>query len=302
MPSKEFQAFLQLVRATARERDAKATTIAGVREIIDSFANTFPVDSDVRVTPVTCNGVPCEWVEAPNAAPDRYVMYLHGGCYISGAPAVVREYAARLSRAAQARVLSVDYRLAPEHPFPAALEDARAVYHWLLDAGADPRRIVVNGESAGGGLTIALLLALRDAGTRLPAAGVPISPWVDMEVSFGASLVRNLGVDMATVAPLELGGQAYAGPQNLRHPLASPLYADLAGLPPLLIQVGLAEVLLDEGVEFARRATAAGVDVTLEQWPDMIHVWHWYGSMFPEARDAIAGIGAYVIERTGFES
>lgn len=292
--SPEFREFMKAVYQTAEVRDAASQSIEGVRETIDSFAGYFKVDEDILVEPVTCNGVPAEWIVAPESEAGRVVLYAHGGCYISGSPAVVREFCARLARASRSRILSIDYRLAPEHPFPAAVDDMVDSYRWALARGFAPERVAVSGESAGGGLTFATLLSCRDRDLPMPACGVPLSPWVDMDVSFGKSLTLKEGIDMATVEPLRIGAKAYAGQDNRRNPLAAPLHADLNGLPPLLIQVGTNEVLLDEGVEIAMRAGRAGCDVTLQRWEDMVHVWHWYGSVFPEARESIAAIGAFL--------
>ena len=295
--SPEFREFMKVVYESAESREAASQSLQGVRETIDSFAGFFELDRDILVEPATCDGVPAEWVVAPESDAGRVVLYAHGGCYISGSPAVVREFCARLARASKSRVLSIDYRLAPEHPFPAAVEDMVGSYRWLLTRGFTPERVAVAGESAGGGLTFATLLSCRDRDLPMPACGVALSPWVDMDVSFGKSLVRNEGIDMASVEPLRIGAEAYAGKGNRRNPLAAPLYADLAGLPPLLVQVGTNEVLLDEGLEIARRARRAGCDVTLQPWDDMVHVWHWYGSLFPEARESIAAIGSYLTGR-----
>ncbi len=292
--STEFQAFMKTVYQQADWLARKSQTVEGIREVMDNFIGAIPLAEDVTVEEVDCNGVSAEWIAASNSAREQIFLYLHGGCYISGSPGVVREFCARLARASQCRVLCIDYRLAPEHPFPAAVEDTVAAYEWLLGQGFAPANIVVGGESAGGGLTFAMLVQCRDKHVPLPAAAVPISPWVDMEVSFGDSLTRNAGIDMAPVTPLDIGSRAYAGKANQRHPLASPLYAELAGLPPLLIQVGTSEVLLDEGLEIARRAELAGCDVTLQQWEDMTHVWHWYASIFPEAQAAIEAVGDWV--------
>ncbi len=292
--SPELQAFLKAVYEGADRLAAASRDIGGVREIMDGFVGVFPVPEGVRVDPAVCDGVLAEWLTPADAAAKRTILYLHGGCYISGSPGVVREFCGRLAIASRSRILSIDYRLAPEHPFPAALEDALTCYGWLLERGHDSAHIAVAGESAGGGLTLALLMECRDRGLPMPACGVPISPWVDMEVSFGESLVRNEGIDLAPVEPLRLGSAAYAGAENLRNPLASPLHGDLSGLPPLLVQVGTREVLLDEGVEIARLVESAGGDVTLQRWEDMIHVWHWYASIFPEARDAIEALGSWI--------
>jgi phosphinothricin tripeptide acetyl hydrolase len=191
-----------------------------------------------------------------------------------------------------------DYRLAPEHPFPAAVDDAVAAYRWLLDRGQTPERMVLAGDSAGGGLTVATLLALRDRGLPLPAAGVCISPWVDLTLS-GASYDAKAATDpIVTRDGVTEMARAYLGQTEARTPLASPLFADLSGLPPLLIQVGSEEVLLDDSVALAKRAKTAGVDATLEIWPSMIHVWHWFLPMLDEAQAAIDVIGAFVQART----
>ncbi|HEX4210552.1 MAG TPA: alpha/beta hydrolase, partial [Candidatus Binataceae bacterium] len=192
------------------------------------------------------------------------------------------------------RVLGIDYRLAPEHPFPAAVEDAVAAYRWLLAQGLQPSRIAVAGDSAGGGLTIATLVAIRDAKLAVPAAGVCLSPWVDME-GIGESMTSKASVDPVVQKQGLLGmAQAYLGGKDPRTPLAAPLYADLKGLPPLLIQVGEAETLLDDSKRLADRAKAAGVKVTLEPWKEMIHVWHLFAPFLPEGQEAIDGIGKYL--------
>jgi epsilon-lactone hydrolase len=203
----------------------------------------------------------------------------------------------RISRAAQARVLGLNYRLAPEHPFPAAVDDALAGYRFLLVQGFAPSRIVVAGDSAGGALTLATLIAARDAGVALPAAAVCMSPWVDLEGT-GESMKTRLHVDpVASPEGIGLLAQAYLAGKSPRTPLAAPLYADLKGLPPLLIQVGDHEVLLDDSTRIAERAKAAGVQVKLEVWPEMVHVWQLFASYLPEGQQAVDGIGAFIRER-----
>jgi len=227
------------------------------------------------------------------------IFYLHGGGYVIGSINTHREMVARLSRASAARALAIDYRLAPEHPFPAAVDDAVAAYRWLVGSGVNPRRIVVAGDSAGSGLTMATLVALRDAGEPLPAAGVCLSPWVDQEGT-GDSMSGNAAVDPIVERDgLVQMAKRYLGEAGARTPLAAPLYADLTGLPPLLIQVGAAETLLDDSVRLDARARAAGVDSTLEVWDDMIHVWHLFAGMLPEGQQAIERIGEFVKKHTG---
>ncbi len=257
-----------------------------------------PVQPDVQCKPVSANGVDAEWITAPGAAADRAVLYLHGGGYVMGSINTHRDLIGRLSRAAQARVLALNYRLAPEHPFPAAVEDALAGYRYLLGSGLKPARMAVAGDSAGGGLTLATLVAARDAGIQLPAAAVCLSPWVDFE-GLGESMKTRAHVDpIASAEGTRLLAQAYLAGKDPRTPLAAPLYADLKGLPPLLIQVGDHETLLDDSNRVAARAKAAGIKVTLEVWPDMIHVWQAFASFLPEAQEAIEGIGKFICDHT----
>jgi epsilon-lactone hydrolase len=225
----------------------------------------------------------------------RVVLYLHGGGYVIGSPRSHRHLAAAIATAGQAAALLLDYRLAPEHPYPAAVDDAAAAYRWLLDQGIAPGQIVIAGDSAGGGLTVAALLALRDARLPQPAGGVCISPWVDLTCS-GASYRTKAGADpIVQRTGVEEMARAYLGAAAPRTPLASPLFADLRGLPPpLLIHVGSDEVLLDDSTQLADRARAAGVDATLEVWDRMIHVWHWFLPMLDEAQDAVDGIGRFI--------
>ncbi|MCH8345634.1 MAG: alpha/beta hydrolase, partial [Chloroflexi bacterium] len=210
-----------------------------------------------------------------------------------------REMISRLSRASGARALAIDYRLAPEHPFPAAIEDATTAYRWLLSSGVDPARLVIAGDSAGGGLTVATLISLRDAGDPLPAAAVCLSPWVDMEAASDSMTTKAEADPMITQKDVLEGAQAYLNGADPRTPLASPIHADLSGLPPLLIHVGTAEVLLDDSTRLAERARSAGVDVTLEPWDDMIHVFQFFASMLPEGQQAIDRIGEFVREHVG---
>jgi acetyl esterase/lipase len=195
--------------------------------------------------------------------------------------------------------LAVDYRLAPEHPFPAAVEDAVAGYDWLLSTGVDPAQVIIGGDSAGGGLTVATLVALKDAGVPMPSADLCISPWTDLALT-GGSLRSKADAD-PMIAPDRITRvrDAYVGDADPREPLASPIYADLSGLPPMLIQVGENEVLLDDSTRLAERAEAARVDVTLEVWPEMIHVWHFFAELLPEGQQAIDRIGEYLRERVG---
>lgn len=302
MASKELDTAIQLQGALLQDFVAAQNAGQGpadFRAIYSRFHSQFPVAEDVRFDPVSAGSVPAEWMIPPGASSEHSILYLHGGGYVVGAPKDYREMVPRIARAAQARALFADYRLAPEHPHPAAVEDAVAAYRWLLANGARPGGIVVAGDSAGGGLTVAALVALRDQGVPLPAAGVCLSPWVDLEMT-GESMDANAAADPLVKKELVAGmAAAYLAGQDARTPLASPLYADLQGLPPLLILVGTSETLLDDARRLAERAKAAGVDVTYEPWSEMIHVWQWLGSILPEARQSIDRIGEFIKERTG---
>ena len=294
MASDQLQAIIAQLRAQPVQQ---GLTFQEMRAGFELMTSIFVVPADVSWDPVDAGGVPAEWITTPQATDGRVICYLHGGGYTMGSVNTHRELVSRLSRAAGARALAVDYRLAPEHPFPAAVEDATTAYRWLLGTGVDPAGVVIAGDSAGGGLTAATLVALRDAGDPLPAAGVCLSPWVDLE-GIGESMTTKAEADpMVQRDELLDMAKAYLGGADPRTPLAAPLYADLTGLPPLLIQVGTAETLLDDATRLAARARAAGVDVTLEPWEDMIHVWHFMASMLPEGQQAIDRIGEFICER-----
>ena len=291
---------IDVVRAhLAKLPPSASMTIAERRAQYDRAERVFPTPPDVAVEAVTAPERPAEWLRPPGARTDAALLYLHGGGYVIGSPRSHRHLAAAIARAAGTAALLVDYRLAPEHPFPAALDDAVAAYRWLLGRGLAPSRVVVAGDSAGGGLTVATLLALRDRGLPRPAGGACISPWVDLTCS-GATYATKAAVDpIVTRESVEMMAQAYAGAGDPKAPLLSPLYADLRGLPPLLVQVGSDEVLLDDSLGLGERARAAGVDVTVEEWPAMIHVWHWFLPMLAEAERAVGFIGNFVRTRLG---
>jgi epsilon-lactone hydrolase len=274
------------------EKPAKTTQ--EMRANFEELGKNTPIPADIKQEKVNAGGVPAEWISAPNASADRAVLYLHGGGYVIGSINTHRDLMARISRASGFRVLGIDYRLAPEHPFPAAVEDAVAAYRWLLAQGLQPSRIAVAGDSAGGGLTVATLVAIRDAKLAVPGAGVCLSPWVDLE-GIGESMTSKASVDPVVQKDGLVGmAGAYLAGKDPRTPLAAPLYADLKGLPPLLIQVGESETLLDDSNRLADRAKAAGVKVTLEPWQEMIHVWHLFAPFLPEGQEAIDGIGKYL--------
>jgi acetyl esterase/lipase len=230
---------------------------------------------------------------------DRVILYVHGGGFVFGSLVSHGGTVGEFAKASNCAALNVDYRLAPEHPFPAAVEDACTAYRYLVKNGTAPGKITIMGDSAGGGLAISTIVSLRDAGDDLPGAVVCLSPWVDLEGT-GDSITSRADID-PMVNPDMLHGIAatYIAGQDLKTPLASPIHANLNGLPPVLIQVGEREVLYSDAEALATKAKIAGADVTFEEWPEMVHVWHLFFPMLTEARDAIKRAGEFVIEKTG---
>lgn len=268
------------------------------------FGDDLPAEfAGARVEPASAQGVPVQWITASGARADRVVVYFHGGGFQVGSLRSHRELMVRLSAASACRVLGVDYRLAPEHRFPAPLQDALAVCAWLAAQGFSGHNVALAGDSAGGGLALSLLLALRDAAKPLPAAAVLMSPWTDLSAS-GESYVTRAAQDPIHQRPMivamarnYLGKDPFGKDHDPRDPVASPLFADLRGLPPLLIQVGDRETVLCDSTEFAKKAQAAGVSVKLEVWPGMIHVFQQFADELPEARAAIASSARFLQEK-----
>ena len=243
-------------------------------------------------------GIPATRFGKRGSPTERHILFLHGGAYTTGSAALYRHMLWRIALAAAARIAAIDYRLAPEHRFPAALDDAVAAWQGLLAEGAEPRHCAVMGDSAGGGLTLALMLKLRDIGMPLPAATVALSPWTDLAMT-GASLTRNAANDpMENPDDVPFLVRCYLGDDETRNPYASPLYGDPKGLPPTLIQVGSDEILRDDSIRMAARMRQAGCEVELQVWPRMPHVWHAFAPLMPEARTAIAELGAFIRRHT----
>jgi monoterpene epsilon-lactone hydrolase len=272
-------------------------TLEELRATFAPAGRLHPLPDDVQVTEVSAGGVPAHWLDTPGADAARALLFLHGGGYELGSLRSDGELAARLGRAAGMRVLFPEYRLAPEHPFPAAIDDARAVWHWLRAGQAlSTQSLAVAGASAGGGLAVALLTAVRDAGDALPAAAVLMSPTVDL-TSSGASMTERADQDpFSTPALLRQLASGYLAGADPRTPLASPLFASLAELPPLLVQVGTADLLLSDSERLATAATEAGVDVTLQVGEGLPHV---YPIMLgtPEAAEATEATGKFLRAR-----
>ena len=271
--------------------------VAKDRAETESFAKMFKPLGKAQIKKVDAGGVPAVWIVPAEVVPGRVILYAHGGSYNSGSITSHIPLTTNIALAARSRVLALDYRLAPEHPFPAALDDALSAFRWLLGEGVPPRQIVVAGDSAGGGLVLALLLALRDKGLPLPTAAVCLSPWTDLTCS-GVSWTGNGKKDfMLKLLPTQQSADIYLRDTDPYTPLASPLFGNLTNLPPILIQVGSAEAILSDSTQFAEKAKSAGVDVTLEVWKDMQHEWQYAASLLPEGRQAIAHIGEFVAEK-----
>jgi acetyl esterase/lipase len=292
--SRDIQAVRALL-ATVLPQDQPP--LSEFRTLYDRLGMMFPVPADVAVEPIDAGGVPAERLRAATAVPGRTILYLHGGGYVIGSPASHRHLAAALVEAVDATLVVLAYRLAPEHCYPAAIHDALAAYCWLLEQGQDPAQLVVAGDSAGGGLALAFMVSARRDGLPLPSAGVLISPWVDLEGTGKTLDTRQARDPIVQRAGMLAMAEAYLGGRDPRTPMASPLHADLAGLPPLLIQVGTEEVLLDDSLRLDRRAREHGVATTLEVWDEMIHVWHFFHPQLQEGRQAIQRIGHYIRAR-----
>ncbi|MDI6768277.1 MAG: alpha/beta hydrolase [Anaerolineales bacterium] len=252
----------------------------------------------VSVRSLQAGNVAAEWLEPDAARKGTTILYLHGGSYIVGSPRTHRGLAGSIALAGRSPALVVDYRLAPENPFPAALDDTLSAYAWLREQRFAPEHIVIGGDSAGGGLTIAAAVALRERGISLPAALFCLSPWTDLTGSGETIRTRAAADPWLKASEMPAEAKKYSGQNAPDHPLISPLFADLRGLPPTLIHVGDDEILLSDSTRLEEKMRAAGVDVTLEIWPGMWHVWHAFAPYLPEARRAIERIGAFILKHT----
>ncbi|MCB0210935.1 MAG: alpha/beta hydrolase [Anaerolineae bacterium] len=294
MPSLKSKLFRYVMQGEKWLRPDHKSLLAS-RERFDRFGKRYPLFDGTSVETVDIDGLYSEWLIPPNANAHRAVLYLHGGGYEVGSCTSHRAIVSYLAGACQARTLLPNYRLAPEYPFPAGLEDALYAYAWLLSQGYAAKNLVVMGDSAGGGLTLATLLSLLEQGSPLPSATVLLSPWTDLAMT-GASIRSRAGVEpMLRLGLVEKAARKYCGDHDPHHPLISPLYANLHGLPPMLIHVGDDEILLDDSTRLADRAQAAGGDVTAKVWPGMWHFFHWSAMHnVVESKQAIVEIAAFV--------
>ena len=295
MASPELASIVKMFRSV-RPPEGAGIDVARGRAMMQTMV--APPPRGVRATATEASGMRAEWLVPEGADPDVRLLYLHGGAYVAGSVETHRGLAGRIARAAGCVALTVDYRLAPEHPFPAALDDALAGYAYVAanapDGARPARRLFVAGDSAGGGLALATLVAARDGALPRAHAGALLSAWTDLAATGESMKTREAADPLLVPALVPVNAALYLGGHDARDPRASPLYAELAGLPPLLVQVGDAEILLDDSTRVAERARAAGVDVTLEVWPEMIHVWHSLSGILPEGKQAIERVGAFV--------
>ncbi len=264
------------------------------RESLEQLASLVKLPDDVQITKVNNKGIEAVWIDTPQTNPDNVILYLHGGGYMEGSLTSHQDLAMRIGRASKARILLINYSLAPENPFPAALDDTISYYEWLTeDQTISPSKIIIGGDSAGGGLTIATLLRLKDLEMELPTAAICLSPWTDLAMK-GKTIETKADEDMfLKIWDLYFMASLYVQDHNPINPWISPLYGDLSGLPPLFIQVGSSEILLDDAVRIAKKAEMAGVEMEFKVWEDMIHVFQAFADWAPEAREAIEEIGDF---------
>ncbi len=293
MPSRESREYLrELRKRPAFGAAGNAFNLDRLRQIMGTRQE--PANRDVRCIRAQIDGMPCEWVAAPGADPDLRILYLHGGGYVSGSGANYLPLAAHISTAAQCAVLLPDYRLAPEHRFPAAMADCLRAHEWMMTTGpygpAPARATFIAGDSAGGGLTLATLLALRDRRLPLPAGGMSLSASADLTLA--SESMRSEEDPICSAQCMPEFAQLYLGDADPRNPLASPVFGDYTGIPPLLIQAGEHEMLRDDSIRVATQARSDGVDVKLEVWPGMVHVFQ--TRELPESREAIAHIADFM--------
>ena len=298
MPSFQHLLLKQFLTAAAAPLARRKPSVGAIRLVMETGALFQFIPWKVNLESLKLdNRLEAEWLKPRAAHPTRVLLYLHGGGYVLGSLNTHRSLVGSLAQRTGLNVLTINYRKAPDHPFPAALDDARRAYRWLLRHGHQPHDIVVGGDSAGGGLALALLLVLRDAGETLPAAGIGLSPWTDLNLPITA--LRRVAREEALLLEalqMRTWGPLYAHKTPLTHPLLSPAQADLHGLPPLLIQISTAEVLYDDVVKFARKARAAGVPVTLQPFEGLVHWWHLFWRVVPEARQALDQVAAFLME------
>jgi acetyl esterase/lipase len=296
MPSEAHEAIVATIRASGgvSADPGQALDVVAMRQTMEAMMANSVLPESTLCEPVQAGDVPSEWIEGPRADREKVLLYFHGGGYVLGSITTHRALVARIASEAGVRALLIDYRLGPENPYPAAVEDAVRAYRFLLEEGYDPEKIVLGGDSAGGGLTFATLVALREEGEPLPAAAIALSPWVDLE-GRGESMQTRADVDpMVQYDGLIAMAALYLGGASATEPTASPLHADLSALPPIYIQVGTAETLLDDSIRIEALIREVGGKVELDLYEDLIHVFQAFAPHVPESIEAIAKLGAFV--------
>jgi len=293
MVSKEMKRLIKMLKRMSEIATKKR--LEDYRNAADQMVAIGEISEDTTIEEIKVNEISSVWITAPEVAKDQVILYLHGGGYVGGSINNYKEFGARISRASDSRVLLIDYRLAPENPYPAALEDAIVAYKWLIDnEGINPKKIIIGGDSAGGGLTAVTLLKLRDLNITLPSAAVLLSPWTDLDVT-GDSIRRNRRKDpIIDASETFFMADLYIGNNDPKNPYISPLYGDLKGVPPLFIQVGSHEIILDDSLRFAEVAKSAGVEITLDVWEEMFHGFQLLAAWAPEGEQAIEKMGEFI--------
>ena len=294
MISPEARSLNESFRKDLRESGLFTQPTEAVRTAWDEFGATIPeYSSDVRIESVNTGSASCEWVTLPGSDRGRVILHFHGGGYVIGHPSGYRNYNARVAEAAGARVLAVDYRLAPEHPHPAAIEDTLGAYRWVLDQGIAPENVGFHGESAGGGLVMGTMLAAKQQGLPLPGAAIAVSPWIDLTLSGDSHDYNRDAEVMMGPSLLAPWAEAYLDGADPKTPTASPLFGDLEGLPPTYLLVGSTEILLDDARAMFMKLSRSGVDTTIDVAHELPHVWPVFAYQLPEGRSAIQKMGAF---------
>ncbi len=287
MPSPEFEKFYQTLKSQVLPSEM---TIEEIRAYFSTMMAPFKASPDTTFIPVVFSKFQGVWVKPPKITTPKIVLFFHGGAYSAGSWQTHQDLLGRIAKSGECAICAINYRLAPENPFPAALEDALEAYQTLTDQG---HSIIVAGSSAGGGLALALMLKLKNLNLKLPEAGVLVCPWVDLAMK-GSSLFTNEGKDIITRSRVQNAAGIYLGSHDPKDPLVSPLYGDFKGLPPLLIQAGSHEILWSEIESLVQKARAAGVDVSFQPYKEMFHTWQLFASQIPEGQQAIAAIGSFI--------
>jgi len=294
MPSIQSKLIKLMFFSTQKKNIGRNRSVAEQRTEMDAYAKNAEISKCVSIDRNNIAGVPCETYTPENAPKDKFFLYVHGGAYNAGSFICYGPFVAHFAEKCNVKAILVGYRLAPEAPFPAGLEDVVSVYKSLIESGVPAQNILIGGDSAGGGLSIAAMLSFKEQGLPLPNACVALSPWVDLTNTSETHQTRVKLDCMLIKRELDEAAVMYANGVDLRHPLISPLFADLSGLPPLFIQVGTDEILLDDSLKLAEKAKKAGLNVNIKVWKGMFHIWHMMEKFMPEAKQAMNELCAFI--------